>query len=62
MLTIQDDHENDELAARYTAALHAQCSAIKRRRRECEWAASGYCYWCGRPIPTYRAGAPGEIK
>ena len=61
MLTIQTDPET-ELAERYAKALHAPCEALKRRRRECDWAPSLYCRNCGRPIPTLREGAPGELK
>jgi len=62
MLTIQQDDYETELAERFDKALHAQCTGIKRRRLECIWAPSGYCFNCGRPIPTFREGAPGEIK
>jgi hypothetical protein len=49
MLTDQDD----SATARFRADLHARCKWRPRRRfRECEWAPSGYCRNCSRPIPT----------
>jgi len=34
----------------YRRSLHAMCSFLKRR--ECDWAPSGYCSQCGREKPT----------
>lgn len=57
------DQTDDNFADRYFAALHALCTYYPlRRARECDWAPSGYCNNCGRPMPTDRPNQPGSIK
>jgi hypothetical protein len=60
--TIQTETD-DELTDRYIASLHALCAFVGRgRRRECSWAASGYCEACGRPRPSLLPDMPGTIS
>lgn len=43
---------------RYERLIHEKCSGLPGARRLHEWAASGYCNWCGAAQPS---AAPSEI-